>query len=132
MVVTFNGLTSSTPMFFQAIATNPDYVVHEIGSQTYLKGIHADGSVTGANPAEGGEMILVFLSGLGAGTKIAIDVNGVPATVYYAGTTEWSGLEQINVRIPDSIQYATEFTITATATDGTQKVDTLLTEPPVL
>ncbi len=129
MTVTYNGLSSS-PLFFQVVSTNPDYVMQTVGSQNYLKGVHEDGSYTTAsNPAKGGELILIFLSGLGNGTKITIDVNGVPATVYYAGPQgDYAGLDQINVRIPN-VQYATEFRIVATATDGTQSVNTLLTEP---
>ena len=130
MVVTFNGL-SSAPEFFQVVSTNPDYVVETVGTQAYLKGVHLNGSYTTAsNPAVGGETILVFLSGLGSGTKIAITVNGIPATVYYAGPQgDYPGLDQINVQVPANVKYGTEYIVTATATDGTQKVDTLSTEP---
>jgi uncharacterized protein (TIGR03437 family) len=130
MTVTFNGL-SSAPEFFQVVSTNPDYVVETVGTQAYLKGVHLNGSYTTAsNPAVGGETILVFLSGLGSGTKIAIDVNGIAATVYYAGPQgDYPGLDQINVQVPANVKYGTEYIVTATATDGTQKVDTLSTEP---
>jgi uncharacterized protein (TIGR03437 family) len=130
MTVTFNGL-SSAPEFFRVVSTNPDYVVETVGTQAYLKGVHLNGSYTTAsNPAVGGETILVFLSGLGSGTKIAITVNGIPATVYYAGPQgDYPGLDQINVQVPANVKYGTEYIVTATATDGTQKVDTLSTEP---
>jgi uncharacterized protein (TIGR03437 family) len=130
MAVTFNGL-SSAPQFFEVVSTNPDYVVETVGTQAYLKGVHLNGSYTTAsNPAVGGETILVFLSGLGPGTKIAISVNGIPATVYYAGPQgDYPGLDQINVQVPANVKYGTQYMVTATATDGTQKVDTLSTEP---
>ena len=130
MTVIFNGL-SSAPQYFQVVSTDPDYVVETVGSQTYLKGVHLNGSYTTAsNPAVGGELILVFLSGLGSGTKIAIAINGIPATVYYAGPQgDYPGLDQINVQVPANVTFATEVTVTATAVDGTQQVDTLSTEP---
>jgi uncharacterized protein (TIGR03437 family) len=131
MAVTINGL-SSAPITLTTVGTNPNYVQQVVDLATFLKPVHnSDGTiVTSANPAVGGETILVFLTGLGKGTQVAININGTPALVYYAGPQgDYPGLDQINVQVPPNIQYATEFSITATAVDGTQKTDILSVEP---
>lgn len=130
MTVTFNGL-SSAPLALTVVGTNPNYVQEVVGSVAFLKGVHTNGSyVTATNPAVGGETILAFLTGLGSKTEITIEINGSPATVYYAGPQgQFPGLDQINVRVPDTILYASDFLITVTAVDGTQKTDRLSVEP---
>ena len=81
---------------------------------------HADYSIVNdANPARGGEIVLIYLTGLGAvspalndgfggganpvSTTVAtpgVTVGGMPATVLFSGMSGYPGLYQINAQLP--------------------------------
>lgn len=84
--------------------------------------LHADYSVvTQANPARAGEIVQVFVAGLGAVSpsvpdgdpapsteplsrvlsNVTVTVGGLPATVHYKGLAPtWAGLYQLNIELP--------------------------------
>jgi uncharacterized protein (TIGR03437 family) len=104
-------LQNAAPSFFQSDATT-------------VLGVHLDGStITAASPAQAGEVVVLFASGLGPTNPAAIPdqipeiaasvtpmssfsmlMNGVavsPQQILYAGVVPtFAGLYQINVRLP--------------------------------
>ncbi len=128
IVVTNNGLASASvsvtvqpmaPGFF-IMATNATTGAH------YIAATHANGtligpaSITGATPAEPGEVIVLYGGGFGATTGTIpngslltaaetlpvnplISIDGLAATVQYAGLTA-TGLYQFNVVVPPNAQ----------------------------
>lgn len=107
-------LQAAAPGFFQLDATT-------------VLGIHLDGStITAASPAKGGEVVVLFASGLGPTNPAAIPdqipqaaasitpmssfsmlINGVavdPRQILYAGVVPtFAGLFQINVQLPSGL-----------------------------
>lgn len=116
--VTYNGAVSPT-VPIQVFGFRPNYVEYVSAGRDCLAVVHTDtvGSlVTGQNPAQPGEIVMIFLTGLGNG-KVDISVNGASAEVLYAGPQgTYPGLDQINLRIPEAGP-AQQFTIQVS--DGT-------------
>jgi uncharacterized protein (TIGR03118 family) len=128
IVVTNNGLASApvavttqpmAPAFF-IIGTNATTGAH------YVAATHANGTligpptITGATPAEPGEVIVMYGTGFGAGSSAIpngkvitsaitlpvnplISIDGLAASVQFAGITE-AGLYQFNVVVPLGVQ----------------------------
>ena len=91
--------------------------------------------VSGTSPAKSGEVLLAFLTGLGAVTpaiasgrpagdngkwgplnwtvdKVTVEVNGKPATVSFSGLAPgWIGLYQVNFQVPDGVSDAVSLVI---------------------
>ena len=117
LIVSANGALT-TPIAIQLAPVTPGFAVYPDGS---LIAEHADGSlVTLASPAQPGEEVVAYLSGMGDTTTPISDgdaapsdppvsavvlpvvtLNGTPASVLFAGLTPTLvGLYQINFQIP--------------------------------
>jgi uncharacterized protein (TIGR03437 family) len=104
--------------------TAPGVLTQSQNGLGYGDVVHQDGSlVTPKNPAQVGETVLLFLTGLGAVNpaitdgaagptaplssavgKIQADIGGVAATVGYSGLApELGGLYQINLTVPSGV-----------------------------
>jgi uncharacterized protein (TIGR03437 family) len=115
-----NGTASNTVTMFVS-ATSPGVLTQLQNGLGYGDVIHADGTlVTAAKPAQPGETVSVFLTGLGAvnpaisdgavgpinpyslaTNTISADIGGVTAAVGYAGLApQLAGLYQLNITIP--------------------------------
>lgn len=56
-----------------------------------------------ANPEARGNIVVAYLTGLGAPSEVSVTIGGVAAEVLYAGATPGAiGLDQLNIRIPSS------------------------------
>lgn len=99
--------------------------------------LHANYSeVTESNPAKVGEAIAIYLTGLGPVTPavtagspapnstsltnaIAVYIDGLPATVQYAGLApQLGGLYQVNVVVPSGVTAGTDVTLEISAVDS--------------
>jgi len=91
--------------------------------------MHANYSiVNAANPAKSGEIVQVFLAGLGAVSPtvqdgdsapaaeplarvlsdVVVTVDGVPCTIYYKGLAPmFAGLYQLNIQLPEGLSGGT-------------------------
>jgi uncharacterized protein (TIGR03437 family) len=119
IVVQANGLKSNT-VVIPVAATAPG-VFSQLENGSGLGAIrHADYSVvTDANPAHSGEVVSIYLTGLGSITPPladgvggsadslsltdvtpAVTVGGSPAQVLFSGMSAYPGLYQINAQIP--------------------------------
>jgi uncharacterized protein (TIGR03437 family) len=117
-----NNVASNTVTMFVS-STAPGILTQNQNGLGYGDVIHADGTlVNSKNPAQPGETVSVFLTGLGAvnpaisdgaagptdtyslaTNKITADVGGVTAAVGYAGLAPTlAGLYQVNLTIPAS------------------------------
>ena len=118
-----NGVASNT-VTMQVAVTAPGVLTQSQNGLGYGDVVHQDGSlVTPKNPAQIGETVLLFLTGLGAVNpaitdgaagptlplssavgKIQADIGGVAATVGYSGLApELGGLYQINLTVPSGV-----------------------------
>ncbi len=126
-----NSGTPSNTVSALINATTPGVFTIPPGGLGYAAAIHQDGAtlVTGQSPAQIGETISVYLTGLGTvnpsipdGTAgpvsplsnttntITADVSGIAATVTYAGLApQLAGLYQINVTIPTGVTAGDNF-----------------------
>ncbi len=126
-----NSGTPSNTVSALINATTPGVFTIPPGGLGYAAAIHQDGAtlVTGQSPAQIGETISVYLTGLGTvnpsipdGTAgpvsplsnttntITADVSGIAATVTYAGLApQLAGLYQINVTIPTGVTSGDNF-----------------------
>src|SRR5579872_984596 len=133
--VFYNGAASNTVTEF-INTTTPGIFTNPPTGVGYAAALHPDYSlVTPANPAQPGEIIAVFVTGLGdvvpsgadgaAGVfssttnTIAADINGVAAPISYAGLAPGlAGLYQLNITIPSGLT-AGDNTLDIGAADGT-------------
>jgi uncharacterized protein (TIGR03437 family) len=115
-----NGTASNVVTEFLN-ATNPGIFTNPAGGIGYAAALHADFSlVTPAHPAQIGEVIAVFVTGLGdvsptiadgaagvfstTNNTITADVSGTAAAVSYAGLAPGlAGLYQLNIQIPTGV-----------------------------
>lgn len=98
VVLTHDGLTSATTVTLREAA--PELFLLD---GTHAAAEHADGTlVTGANPAQPGEVVVLF--GTGFTDSATVQVAGMGATVLYTGpVTGVLGVSQINVALPKSL-----------------------------
>jgi len=117
LIASANGALT-TPITVQLAPVTPGFAVNADGS---LIAQHGDGTlVTAASPAQPGEEVVAYLSGLGdtttpisagdvapsdppaaAAVTPVVTLNGTPATVLFAGLTPTLvGLYQVNFQIP--------------------------------
>jgi len=122
-----NGTASNT-VTLPVNMTTPGVFTLPPGGQGTAAALHADYSlVNSAKPAQAGETILVFLTGLGAVTPTVPDgsagpenplsktsntitafINGQTATVVYAGLApDLGGLYQVNLTVPTGLASGT-------------------------
>jgi uncharacterized protein (TIGR03437 family) len=120
--VTYNGATSNAVTELVNLTTPGVFTNDPVGGIGYSAALHPDYSlVTPESPAQVGETIAVYMTGLGTvfpsvadgaaatGTTttsnaITADINGVTATVTYAGLAPgFVGLYQVNVQIPSGV-----------------------------
>ncbi len=127
--VVYNETTSNTVTAF-VNKTTPGVFTIPPGGTSYAAAEHADGSlVTPSHPAQVGETISVYLTGLGAVSPsvadgaagssstlsnaintISADVNGVTALVSYSGLAPGLvGLYQVNAQIPSGVATGDNF-----------------------
>ncbi len=102
VVLTLNG-TPSAPAAVSLAKAAPEVFVM---LAKYAAAEHADGTfVTPDSPAKPGEVVVLFVNGLGpAPANTTVAVGGANASVSYAGPVSGAfGLEQINIQVPDSI-----------------------------
>jgi uncharacterized protein (TIGR03437 family) len=122
-----NNQTSSNVVTELVNLTAPGVFTIPPGGIGYAAAEHSDGSlVTTSSPAQIGETIAVFVTGLGdvfpsildgaAGVSsstsnpITADVNGTSATVAYAGLAPGeAALYQINVQIPSGVSFGDNY-----------------------
>ena len=118
-----NGVASNT-VTMQIAVTAPGVLTQSQNGLGYGDVAHQDGSlVTPKNPAQTGETVLVFLTGLGAvnpaiadgeagptlqlssaAGKIQAYIGGVTATLGYSGLApQLAGLYQINLTVPSGV-----------------------------
>jgi uncharacterized protein (TIGR03437 family) len=115
-----NGTTSNTVTEF-VNTTTPGIFTIPPGGISYAAAEHADGSlVSPSSPAQIGEIIAVFVTGLGdvfpaiadgaagvfssTSNTIVADVSGISAPISYAGLAPGlAGLYQLNVQIPAGV-----------------------------
>jgi uncharacterized protein (TIGR03437 family) len=116
-----NNQSSSNVVTELVNATTPGLFTVPAGGIGYAAAEHADGSlVSPSHPAQVGETIAVFVTGLGdvlpsiadgapgvssaTTSKITASVNNLTATIAYAGLAPTLvGLYQVNVQIPSGI-----------------------------
>jgi len=131
IVVQANGLSSNT-VTVPVAATAPG-VFSQLENGSGLGAIrHTDyGVVTANNPAHSGEVVLIYLTGLGAVNPPVADgaggnadplslttvtptvtAGGMPATVLFSGMSAYPGLYQINVQLPAIPAGTTELPVT--------------------
>lgn len=127
-----NGVPSNTVSEFVNLTTPGafTYPVPNGISNAAADRYPADGTapsvVTEANPAQPGDLVAVYVTGLGGvfppitqdGTPgnanytvgaITVDIGGVPATVGFAGLSSYPGLYQINITIPTGLTAGDNF-----------------------
>jgi uncharacterized protein (TIGR03437 family) len=118
-----SGVASNTVTSFINLTT-PGVFTLPSGGLGYAAALHADYSlVTPQNPAQIGETVAVYLTGLGAVNPaipdgsagpastlsnttqtVTADISGISATVAYAGLApQLAGLYQVNVTIPSGV-----------------------------
>jgi uncharacterized protein (TIGR03437 family) len=118
-----NGVASNT-VTIQVATTAPGVLTQSQNGLGYGDAVHQDGTlVNSKNPAQIGETVLLFLTGLGAvnptipdgspgptsqlsnaTAKITASIGGTAATVIYAGLApQLAGLYQINLTIPTGL-----------------------------
>ena len=134
IVAQSNGQTSNT-VTVPVAAINPGVFSQQQNGSGLGAIRHADYSVvTAANPAHSGEMVLIYLTGLGAVTPPLADgygstgnplnttvvtpgvtVGGSPATVLFSGMSSYPGLYQINAQLPTIPPGATSLPLVITA-----------------
>jgi uncharacterized protein (TIGR03437 family) len=105
-----NGGLSSNVVTTPVNLTTPGVFVQASGGVLYGAVLHQDGAtaVTAESPAEAGEIVSVYCTGLGAVSPagstvnpITVSIGGMPAAVSYAGAAPGlEGVDQINVTIP--------------------------------
>jgi len=132
--VTVNGQTSTPRTVFIDPVSLGIFTVDSSGSGAGAI-LHADGSlVTGQNPVEAGQIIIIFCTGLGEVTPEVstglpatglhttlemptVTIDGLPAEVQFSGLAPgFVGLYQVNVVVPPSI--ITSSTISVLLTIG--------------
>ncbi len=140
-----NGTGSNTVTNFTGL-TQPGAFPENIGGTIFAAAQHADYSqVTPSAPAQVGETLQIYLTGLGtlnssgnANSTITAYIDGVQAPVSYAGTqSQVGGGYQVNVQVPSGIHsgnvlldisgpdaYNSEWAIPIAAGSGTRAVVT--------
>jgi uncharacterized protein (TIGR03437 family) len=117
ITVTNNGgavVSISVPV----LAARPGIFTYSAGGEIFAAILHANYQLADtANPAKGGESVLIFCTGLGRVSSPTTDgfpaesdsttstpvvtIGGLPATVDYSGLApDFSGLYQINAEVP--------------------------------
>ena len=121
VVVKSNGATSNTVEVPLSPTAPGIFTITQNGLGSGAT-MHADYSVvTQSNPAKAGEIVQVFVAGLGAVSPNVVDgdpapateplsrvlsnvtvtVGGLPATIHYKGLAPtWAGLYQLNIELP--------------------------------
>lgn len=138
IVVTNNGAVSNT-VPVPVSATAPGIFSNDTSGTGDGAVIHLNGTlVSPANPAVKGEVLSVYLTGLGALTnpikdgtspsppaadavtaQVAVYVNGVTATVAYAGINpSYPGLYQINFTVPATLTVSGELPLAIQTPDS--------------
>jgi uncharacterized protein (TIGR03437 family) len=123
-VQVINNGTASNTVTIQVAATAPGILTQSQNGLGFGDAVHQDGSlVNDKNPAQPGETVSLFLTGLGAvnpaisdgapgpvdtlakaTNNISVTIGGKDATVTYAGLApQLAGLYQINVTIPTGL-----------------------------
>jgi uncharacterized protein (TIGR03437 family) len=119
-----NNGTVSNPVTVYGNSTAPGIFTINAGGTGDGAILHADYSlVSPQNPAHRGEVVQIFLTGLGKTTpaardgapgptsplsvtpagSIAVNIDGQPASVSYSGLAPlFPGIDQINVRVPQA------------------------------
>ncbi|MBI4458953.1 MAG: hypothetical protein HY648_02700 [Acidobacteria bacterium] len=127
------GDQTSTPRTFFVDPVSPGIFTVPSGGQGPGAITHADGSlVTTQNPAQPGEVVVIFGTGLGAvnppvatGAPAAslhtttatptVTIDGLPAEVQFSGLAPgFVGLNQVNVRIPPGTRSADDIPVVLT------------------
>jgi uncharacterized protein (TIGR03437 family) len=105
VVVTVNGSSSRpanatigsvSPAAFTSDATGKHHVAAQHPHLNYSL-------VNGTSPAQPGEEIVVYVTGLGASETPVVTIGGQVAQVIFSGVTIYPGLYQINVKIPNVV-----------------------------
>jgi len=125
-----NGDSSSNVVTEFVNDTTPGIFTQEENGYGYAAALHPDGSlVTPSSPAEIGETVAVFMSGLrdvfptildgtpapskplsNTSNPITADISGTTATVAYAGLAPgYVGLYQVNIQIPSGVTTGDNF-----------------------
>ncbi len=120
-VQVFNGNVPSNAVTAWLSQTAPGVFTQSMNGLGYGDALHLDGKlVTAKDPAQVGETVSVYLTGLGAVSPTILDgdpgptsplaytadtitayIGGVQATVSYAGLAPtWAGLYQVNLTVP--------------------------------
>lgn len=123
VVVTNNGVLSNT-VTVPLAGTSPGIFTLDSSGTSDGAILHGDYSlVNGASPAKKGEIVSMYLTGLGpltnpvadgfgatavnvAKTQLQVLVNGLTATVSYAGLSVLPGLYQINFQVPATLAFS--------------------------
>jgi uncharacterized protein (TIGR03437 family) len=134
----FNDNVASNAVTMTVAKTAPGVLTQQQNGLGYGDVVHLDGTLVNAkNPAQIGETLLVFLTGLGAVSPAIADgdagpagplaqtvsataayIGGVPATVSYSGLApQLAGLYQINLTVPSGLTPGDNF-LDIAGTDG--------------
>lgn len=122
-IVVRNGAAISMPVRARIAAASPG-IFSEPGTGVAVA-THADfRRITAESPAQVGETVVLFGTGLGRGRPaVSVWIGGRPAEVYYSGPAGLPGLDQVNVRIP--LGASTGEAIPITVSDGESLSDTV-------
>jgi len=135
IIVTSNGVVSNTVTVPIATTSPGVFSLNTTGTGDGAI-LHVDNSVVNSIlPAKKGEIVQLFMAGLGAVTtpvadgqgaaaadtvneSVQVSVNGVAATVAYAGLSSLPGLYQINFTVPASVTGTGEMPIAITTPEA--------------
>lgn len=135
-IVVKSGTTTSNTITLPVANTTPGIFALD-GTGTHDAALlHLNYSiVNSSSPATKGEIVQMYLTGLGALTTPVADgagataadpvkapvqvfVNGTPATIYYSGLASIPGLYQINFQVPSTLAYSGELPIAILTPDA--------------
>jgi uncharacterized protein (TIGR03437 family) len=128
------GSESSSPMTISLAPAAPGIFFTPTGGQSLGAITHADGSeVTSQNPAQPGEVVIVYATGLGQVTpfvatgalppgtnstsvpQVTVEIDGAPVTPDFSGLSGCCvGQNQVNVRIPLSTRAGDDIPVVLT------------------
>ena len=147
VAVTVSGETSAVETVNVAVAAPGIFVISPDGAGAFLHG--ADNSVvTASSPARRGEILVVFVTGLGdtspppiegeAAPRDVLSPSNLPASVTVAGTPagisfsglapDYSGLYQINFEVPQSTPSGNDAAVSVTIGERTSNTARLAVE----
>jgi uncharacterized protein (TIGR03437 family) len=119
-----NNQQNSNPVTEFVNQTNPGVFTQDESGSGYAAALHANGApVTASDPAQAGETVAVFASGLGpvfpsildgvgapssplskTSNTFTADINGTAASIAYQGLAPgFAGLYQVNIQIPSGL-----------------------------